>query len=86
MIFNRAQTHLYVANDNSDTVAVIDRVTDRVPEEVDITAPQAVSLDLKGFKGRNPNSFALSPGQRFLFVTNRGTNAIAVVRLWRGED
>ena len=81
MILNRAQTLLYVANGNSDTVAVIDTRTDRVLEEIDTTAPKTLFPNLKGFKGSNPNSLALSPDERFLFVTNGGTNAVAVIRL-----
>jgi YVTN family beta-propeller protein len=39
MILNRAQTLLYVASGNSDSVSVIDTHTDHVLEEIDTTAP-----------------------------------------------
>jgi YVTN family beta-propeller protein len=87
MIFNRAQTQLYVANDNSDTVAVIDTATDQVLEEISTTAPHNVTLsNIDDFKGSNPNSLALSPDERTLFVTSGGTNSLAVIRLWHDED
>jgi YVTN family beta-propeller protein len=81
MILNRAQTLLYVANGNSDSAFVIDTHTDRVLEEIDTTAPKILFPNRKGLKGSNPNSLALSPDERFLYVTNGGTNAIAVIRL-----
>jgi YVTN family beta-propeller protein len=86
MLFNRAETRLYVANDNSDTVAVIDTSTDRILEEISTTAPKAIFPNTQDFKGSNPNSLALSPDERTLFVTNGGTNSVAVIRLWREED
>jgi YVTN family beta-propeller protein len=81
MILNRAQTLLYVANGNSDSVSVIDTETDRLVEEIDTTAPKVLFPNRKGLKGSNPNSLALSPDERFLYVTNGGTNAVAVIRL-----
>jgi len=81
MLLNRAQTHLYVANGNSDTVTVIDTATDRVVEEVGTTAPSGLWPGRQGLKGSNPNSLALSPDERTLYVTNGGTNAAAVIRL-----
>ena len=81
MILNRAQTLLYVANGNSDSVSVIDTHTDRVLEEINTTAPKMLFPNRKGLKGSNPNSLALSPDERFLYVTNGGTNAVAVIRL-----
>jgi len=35
----------------------------------------------RGFKGSNPNGLALSPDERKLYVTEGGTNAVAVVKL-----
>lgn len=81
MILNRAQTRLYVANGTSDTVSVIDTTADRVLEDITITAPAALFTNPQGLKGSNPNSLALSPDERTLYVTNGGTNAVAVVRL-----
>lgn len=81
MLLNRAQTRLYVANGNSDTVSVINTATDKVVEEINTTAPPELWPGRQGLKGSNPNSLALSPDERTLYVTNGGTNAVAVIRL-----
>jgi YVTN family beta-propeller protein len=66
MILNRAQTLLYVADGNSDSVSMIDMHTDRVLEEIDTTAPKILFPNRQGLKRSNPNSLALSPDDRFL--------------------
>lgn len=85
MILNKAQTRLFVANDNSDSVAVIDTDADQVVDEINTTAPPWVFPNPKDLKGSNPNSLALSPDEQTLFVTNGGTNSVAVIRL-KQED
>ncbi len=89
MLLNRDGDRLYVANDNSDSVAAIDTATDAVIEEFNVTAPESVFPNPEKFKGANSNSLALSPDERTLFVTNGGLNAVAVVQLAharRGAD
>lgn len=81
MLLDRAGARLYVASDNSDSVAVIDTATDAVIEEFNVTAPKSVFPRAEKFKGANPNSLALSPDERTLFVTHGGLNAVAVVQL-----
>ncbi|HWR75759.1 MAG TPA: bifunctional YncE family protein/alkaline phosphatase family protein [Thiobacillus sp.] len=81
MILNRDQHRLFVANGNSDSVSVIDTVSDTVLEEFNVTAPKSVLTKADKLRGANPNSLALSPSERFLLVTNGGTNSIAVVKL-----
>lgn len=81
MLLNRDQSRLYVANGNSDTVSVIDTSLDVEVEEIASTAPSNIFSKAKKFKGANPNSLALTPDERFLLVTNGGTNSVAVVRL-----
>lgn len=81
MLLNRDQSRLYVANGNSDTVSVIDTKEEKVLEEFVASAPKAVFPQAEKFKGANPNSLALTPDERFLLVTNGGTNSVAVVRL-----
>jgi YVTN family beta-propeller protein len=76
----------YVANGNRDSVSVIDTDTDSVVEEIDTTAPKILFSNLQGLKGSNPNSLALSPDERTLYVTNGGSNSVAVIRLWRDEE
>jgi len=77
----RAGDRLFVAEDNSDTVAVVDTATDSILAELPITAPPAMLKTMRGLKGANPNGLALSPDERTLFVTLGGLNAVAVVRL-----
>ena len=83
MLLNADQSVLFVANGNSDTVSAIDTQTDQVVEEFATTAPREVFNNRDKLKGSNPNSLALTPGERFLLVTNGGTNSVAVVRLGR---
>jgi len=90
MLLSSDQTSLFVANGGADTVSVIDTRSDRVTEEFRVTAPQAVLPNPSGFTGANPNSLALTPDGRTLYVTNGGINAVAVVQLARhghnGDD
>ena len=81
MILNRSGSRLYVACDNSDSVAIVDTESDRLISQFAVTAPKDVFLNPRGFKGSNPNSLALSPDERTLYVTEGGTNAVAVVKL-----
>jgi YVTN family beta-propeller protein len=81
MILNRAQTLLYVANGNSDSVSVIDVSTDQVIEEIAITTSNGSFSTPRDLTGNNPNSLALSPDEQVLYVTNGGTNSLAVIQL-----
>lgn len=81
MILNRSGSRMYVACDNSDSVAIVDTESDRLLAQFAVTAPKDVFLNPRGFKGSNPNSLALSPDERTLYVTVGGTNALAVIRL-----
>jgi len=81
MILNRSGSRLYIACDNSDSVAVVDTASDRVLAQFPVTAPKDVFLNPRGFKGSNPNSLALTPDERTLYITEGGTNAVAVVKL-----
>jgi DNA-binding beta-propeller fold protein YncE len=81
MVLNRRGSRLYVACDNSDSVAIVDTQADRVISQFGVTAPKDVFLNPHGFKGSNPNSLALSPDERVLYVTDGGTNAVAVIKL-----
>jgi DNA-binding beta-propeller fold protein YncE len=81
MILNHAGSRLYVACDNSDSVAIVDTESDRLISQFAVTAPKDVFVNPRGFKGSNPNGLALSPDERTLYVTEGGTNAVAVVKL-----
>ena len=81
MILNKSRTRLYVANDNSDTVAVVDTASDQIVQRVATIAPPRLFPNESDFKGAGPNSLRLSPDERFLFVSNGGFNSVAVIRL-----
>jgi DNA-binding beta-propeller fold protein YncE len=84
MILNKAQTLLFAAADVTDTITEVDTTTDTVAREIPTTAPSSVFSNPKGFKGSSPNSLALSPDGNTLYVTNGGTNSVAVIRLAGG--
>ncbi|CAN5711352.1 hypothetical protein BH09MYX1_BH09MYX1_02340 [soil metagenome] len=67
-------TTLFVADSGSDTVSVIDRMTLRVSETIDVLPHGSVLA-----RGANPNAVALSPDEKLLFVSEGGLNAIAIV-------
>lgn len=81
MILNRNQSLLYAATDITDSVTVVSTRSDRVVEQIPVLADKNTLGRLKDFKGSNPNSLALSPDERTLYVTEGGTNSVAVVRL-----
>jgi YVTN family beta-propeller protein len=81
ILLNRAETRLFVAADNSDRISVIDTRSNRVIEEIRTTAPAGVLRGRARLPGAAPNSLALSPDERTLYVTNGGMNAIAVISL-----
>lgn len=86
MILDRAQRRAFVALDNSDSVAVIDTARDQVVRVIDVNIPFRVSTRTARFTGSHPNSLVLSPDEDVLYVTQGGTNAIAVVPLDQDED
>jgi YVTN family beta-propeller protein len=83
MLLDRKQARLYVAVGNSDLVAMIDTSAQRVIEEIHTAGPKSGFPDLSRLPGNNPNSLALSPDERTLYVTNGGANSVAVIRLSR---
>jgi len=86
MILNQTGSRLFVAQDNSDSVAVIDTQTDKVLEEINTIAPSWLFPNSRGYKGAGPNALALSPDEQWLYVTNGGTNSVAVIRLSGGAE
>jgi YVTN family beta-propeller protein len=80
MIVNRAGTTLFVAADNSDSVFTIDVATNRVTGTIALRPPAGWGANAH-LPGAAPNSLALSPDERTLYVTEGGINAVAVVSL-----
>ena len=89
MTLNTAQTLLYVADDQADTVDVISTATNTILERIPVVSallpssltPPAGSSEKSGYKGANPNSVALSPDETQLYVTDGNLNCISVVAL-----
>jgi YVTN family beta-propeller protein len=83
MLLNRDQSRLFVTADNSDSVLVIDTKTNRILETLSTIAPAGLMAHLKRYTGSAPTSLALSPDEHTLYVTNGGSNSVAVIRLGR---
>jgi YVTN family beta-propeller protein len=81
LILNKGQSQLFVATDNSDSVAVINTATNQVIATIGTTAPERIFPNKGRFRGSNPNGLALSPDEHTLYVTNGGTNSVAVIGL-----
>jgi YVTN family beta-propeller protein len=86
MIMNRAATLLFAVADNSDSVVIVDTAKNRVVAEIKTTAPAGIFANRSGFKGSNPNGLALAPDEKTLYVTNGGTNSVAVIALDKDPD
>jgi DNA-binding beta-propeller fold protein YncE len=74
-------TKLYVAQDNSDTVAVINLADNTVAEQIDVIGPPGISPAPERYTGAGTNNLAISANGRTLYVTNGEQNAVAVVNL-----
>jgi YVTN family beta-propeller protein len=81
MVLNADQSKLFVAADNSDTVTVIDTKQNKIVEEIPTTAPEWLLKNVKGYTGSAPNDLALSHDEKTLYVTNGGSNSVAVIQL-----
>jgi YVTN family beta-propeller protein len=75
MVMGNKRRLLYVANANSDTVSVIDTLSDAVVETISCRPESRLPF------GSGANALALSPDGATLFVANGTNNCIAVVRL-----
>jgi DNA-binding beta-propeller fold protein YncE len=81
MILSRDQHRLFVALDNADVVAVIDTASHRLIDTLSTVAPPGLLHLMKQYRGASPNALALSEDERTLYVTDRGTNCVAVIEL-----
>ena len=84
LLLNRAGTRLYATADNSDIVLEIDTRTRRVLRQIRTIGPLQPFLGAT-YGGSNPNNLALSPDEATLYVTNGGTNSLAIVSLDQGR-
>ena len=82
MILNKVQSQLFVTANNSDALIIVDTAANVVISQVNTTAPSDMFREAKSVpKGSNPNSVTLSPDEKTAFVTNGGTNDVAVISL-----
>ena len=82
MVLNRAQSKLFVTSDNADSLIVISTAENEVLAQVNTTAPRGMVGNEDGVpKGSNPNSVTLSKDEKTAYVTNAGTNSVAVINL-----
>jgi YVTN family beta-propeller protein len=79
MTLNASQTTLYVAEEQTDSVAVINTINNQVTAEVDASAPEGLLGSHAALRGNNTNSVTLSPDETVLYVTNGNTNDVAVL-------
>ncbi|HEV2615865.1 MAG TPA: bifunctional YncE family protein/alkaline phosphatase family protein, partial [Candidatus Acidoferrales bacterium] len=84
MILDREQEYLYAALATDDKVAEVDTASNKMVETIGTTAPRAIFANSGRLMGSNPNSLALSPDEKQLYVTNGGANSVGVITL--GED
>jgi DNA-binding beta-propeller fold protein YncE len=82
MTLNGAQTLLYVVEDQSDTIDVIDTAKNAILETIPVLAHvSGLPSSLEQYSGANPNSATLSPDEKQLYVTLGNLNSVAVVAL-----
>jgi len=82
MILNKAQNKLFVATNNADALLVLETEENEIIGQVNSSAPVGVLGNGEEVpKGSNPNSVTLSPDEKTAYVTNGGTNNVAVISL-----
>src|SRR6202035_1790161 len=82
MVLNASQSTLYVAQDNTDSVGIIDTTSNQLVDNISVTAPSGLLPDRKSnLKGNDTNSLTLSRDEKLLYVTNGCMNAVAVIQL-----
>ena len=82
MVLNSSQSTLYVAQDNSDSVGVIDTNSNSLTDNIPVTSPAGLLPQAKmKLKGNDTNSVTLSRDEQFLYVSNGWMNDVAVIQL-----
>jgi YVTN family beta-propeller protein len=82
MVLNSSHSMLYVAQDNTDSVGVIDTTSNSLVDNIPVTSPAGLLPQAKlKLKGNDTNSVTLSRDEKFLYITNGWMNDIAVIAL-----
>jgi DNA-binding beta-propeller fold protein YncE len=79
MTLNASQDTLYVAEEQADSVAVINTINNRLMAEANASTPEGLLGSHADLRGNNTNSVTLSPDEAMLYVTNGNTNDVAVL-------
>jgi DNA-binding beta-propeller fold protein YncE len=81
LLLSRDGATLYGTVDNLDAVVAIDTRSNRILHTIRTIAPPTMLAGAEHYRGVGPNNLALSPDQFTLYVTNGGTNSVAVIAL-----
>jgi DNA-binding beta-propeller fold protein YncE len=81
MVMNAGQTLLFAAEDQSDSIAVVNTANNELVSEIPVGPPAHVLGGTPNLTGNNTNSVALSPDEQTLYVTNGNMNDVTVVSL-----
>ncbi|MCB0075275.1 MAG: YncE family protein, partial [Caldilineaceae bacterium] len=86
MTLDAAQKKLYVAQDNSDEIAVIDTTSNKLIADIDTRAPVEVLAQMNNGSGDrhtgvSPFAVTISPDGKTLYAVNEGANSVAVIPL-----
>ena len=76
VLLNKAQTVLYVANADSDTISVVDVSTNQARVKATVLLRPA---NVVGLSGVSPSGLALSPDEKTLYASLGDFNAVGVV-------
>jgi YVTN family beta-propeller protein len=87
MLLDHAGRYLYVTEDNSDSVDLIDTQSNKVVKTMKVAGPEELLPErFLHYRGFSPNSLALSPDEHTLYVTDGGVNCVAVIDLFAGSS
>jgi DNA-binding beta-propeller fold protein YncE len=78
LLLDHAQDKLFVAADNTDRVFIIDTSTNKIASSSAVGMPTGFGPNAH-LPGAAPNSLALSPDEKTLYLTEGGINAVGVV-------
>ncbi len=83
ILYNPKHNELFVLNSRSDSVSILDTKTNKIKGNIFTIAPKNIFNNYH-LKGANPNGLRLH--NDILYVTNGGTNSIAVIELKRKDE